>query len=113
MCSKGVGVNSILCQTCNLWIHKRCLGVKGTLKKESMFKCKKCKGESVPTDSLNSTQVHFNEDTIEAVPTFQHLSDMIGESCGCVDATSAHITAAWKDFRQLLLIITNRNQLLY
>ena len=24
VCSKGVGVNLILCQTCNLWIHKRC-----------------------------------------------------------------------------------------
>ena len=23
VCSKGVGVNSILCQACNLWIHKR------------------------------------------------------------------------------------------
>ena len=33
---------------------------------------------------------------------------MIGESGGCVDATSARITAAWKDFRQLLPIIPNR-----
>ena len=31
VCSKEVGVNSVLCQTCNLWIHKRCSGVKGTL----------------------------------------------------------------------------------
>ena len=39
VCSKGVGVNSVLCQTCILWIHKRCSGVKGTLKKVSMFRC--------------------------------------------------------------------------
>ena len=38
VCSEGVGVNSKLCQTCNLWIHKRYSGVKGTLKKESMFR---------------------------------------------------------------------------
>ena len=31
---------------------------------------------------------------------------MIGELGGCVDATSTHITAAWKGFRQLLPIIT-------
>ena len=31
---------------------------------------------------------------------------MIGESDGCVDATSTCITAAWKSFRQLLPIIT-------
>ena len=71
-------LNSILCQTCNFWIHKRCSGVKGILKKESMFRCEKCKGESVPTDSFNSTQVHVVEDTFEAVPTFQYLGDMLG-----------------------------------
>ena len=112
VCSKGVGVNSILSQTCNLWIHKRCSGVKGTLKKESMFRCKKCKGESTPADSLNFIQVHIGEDTSEAVPTFQYLGDVIGESGGCVDATSARITAAWKGFRQLLPIITNHGLLL-
>ena len=62
VCSKGVGVNSILYQTCNLWIHKRCSGLKGTLKKESMFRCKKCKGESTPNGSLNSTLVYVSGD---------------------------------------------------
>ena len=85
VCSKGVGVNSILCQTCNLWIHKRCSGVKGKLKKENMFRSKKCKGESTPTDSLNSTQVHVGEDRFESVPTFQYLGDMIGQSGGYED----------------------------
>ena len=32
------------------------------------------------------------------VPTFQYFDDIIGESNGCVDATSTHITAAWKGF---------------
>ena len=107
VCSKGVGVNSVLCQTCNPWIHKRCSGVKGTLEKESMFRCKKCKGESAPTDSLNFIQVNIGEDTFEAAPTFQYLGDVIGESGGCIDATSARITSAWKGFSQLLPIITN------
>ena len=70
VCSKGVGVNSILCQTCNLWIHKRCSGVKGTLKKESMFRFKKCKGESAPTNSLNSTQVHVGHVHIQSCANF-------------------------------------------
>ena len=106
--SKGVGINSILCQTCNLWIHKRCSGVKATLKKENMFRCKNCEGESALTDSLNFTQVQVDEDTFEAVPTFQDLGDLSGESGVCVDATSARITTAWKSFRQLLPIITHR-----
>ena len=68
----------------------------------------KCKGENAPTGSLNFTQVHTVEDTVEAVPTFQYIGDVIGESNDCVDATSACITTAWKSFRQLLPIITNR-----
>ena len=73
-----------------------------------MFRCQKCKGKSVLTDSLNSTQVHVGEDTFEAVPTFQYPGDVTGESGGCIYATNARITAAWKVFRQLLRITTNR-----
>ena len=61
-----------------------------------MFRCRKGKSESIPPESMNSTQVHNGEDTISF---FQYLGDMIGESGGCVDATNARITAAWSDFR--------------
>ena len=65
-----------------------------------MFRCKKCKGEIVPTDSLNSTQVHVGEDTFEAVSTFQYLGDVLGELGGCVDATSTCINLLrnWGNF---------------
>ena len=53
-----------------------------------MFRCKKCKGESAPTERLNSTQVHVGEDTFKAV-TFQYLDDVIRESSDCVDETGA------------------------
>ena len=33
VCRKGVGSNSILCMQCKFWLHKRCCGVKGGLKK--------------------------------------------------------------------------------
>ena len=55
-----------------------------------MFRCKNCKGESAPTGILNFTQMHAGEDTFEAVPTFQYLGDVIGESGGCIDATRTH-----------------------
>ena len=46
------------------------------------------------------------------MPTFHYLGDVIGESGACVDATSAHITVAWKGFRQLLPVITSHGILL-
>ena len=56
--------------------------VKRTLKKGSMFRCKNCKGEGAPTDSLNLTQVHVGEDTFKAVPTFQYYVNVVGELGG-------------------------------
>ena len=35
VCKKGVGNNSILCKGCKKWIHKRCSGVKGSLRNAS------------------------------------------------------------------------------
>ena len=41
VCKKGVGNNSILCHRCKKWIHKRCSGVKGSLRNASQsFICR-------------------------------------------------------------------------
>ena len=45
VCNKGVGSNSIKCHVCGFWVHKRCSNVKGPLKANPEFKCKKCRGE--------------------------------------------------------------------
>ena len=37
VCRKGVGINSIICQFCRCWVHKRCSGVRGKLKED--IKC--------------------------------------------------------------------------
>ena len=36
---KGEGDNSILRQFCNCWVHQRCRGFRGKLKRESKFIC--------------------------------------------------------------------------
>ena len=77
------------------------------MKKESMFRCQKCRGESAPTRSLSFTQVHVGEDSFEAATTFQYLGDGIEECGSSVDATSSGITTSWKGLRQLLKNITN------
>ena len=64
--------------------------------------------EKAPTGSLNFAQVHAGEDTLQAVPTFQYLGDVMEESHACADAISTRITTAWKRFGQTLPIITNR-----
>ena len=41
VCQKGVGSNSILCCTCQLWIYKKCSGIKGKLTVDLSYKCKR------------------------------------------------------------------------
>ena len=45
VCNKGVRINSIKCHACGLWVHKSCSNIKGPLKPNADFKCKKCRGE--------------------------------------------------------------------
>ena len=42
VCKKGVGNNSILCHGCKKWIHKRCSGVKGSLRSASQSLIYRC-----------------------------------------------------------------------
>ena len=47
----GVGINSVLCVTCNKWIHRRCSGVRRCLTKVQNFECIFCKtGGTNPDD---------------------------------------------------------------
>ena len=47
VCRKGVGSNSILCKSCNCWVHKRCSGIRGRLQVVPDFKCAVCAGKQV------------------------------------------------------------------
>jgi len=58
VCKKGVGNNSILCHGCKKWIHKRCSGVKGSLRNASQsFICRSCKANRRITDGLICTWI--------------------------------------------------------
>ena len=39
VCNKGIGNNSIKCNFCGFWVHKRCSNIKGPLKPAPNFKC--------------------------------------------------------------------------
>src|SRR6266516_7070559 len=47
ICRKEVGVKSIRCTSCKMWIHKRCSGVGGSLGKMEDFTCRNCIGGGI------------------------------------------------------------------
>ena len=43
VCSKGVGSNSLQCNSCQKWVHKKCSGIKGSMSKVmKSFICRGC-----------------------------------------------------------------------
>ena len=105
VCNKDVGINSIKCHACGFWVHKRCSNIKGPLKPDTDFKCKKCRGEVSNASIPDSEPVIVNGEEIEKVSSFCYLGDFVGQRGGCFDATTARIRSARKKFRDLLPIL--------
>ena len=50
VCGRGVGSNSILCISCQKWVHKKCSGIKGSLcKVMKSFICRGCSNPVIST----------------------------------------------------------------
>ena len=63
-----------------------------------------CPGEAV---LMSSNEV--DDETVEAVPEFCYLGDMLSAGGGCELAAITRCKSAWGKFRQLLPLLTNRN----
>ena len=70
VCNEGVGNNSIKCNFCGFWVHKRCTNIKGPLKPAPNFKCKKCRGEVSNATDPDIEPVIINGEEIEKSALF-------------------------------------------
>ena len=87
ICCKGVGINSIFCQSCNHWVQKRCSKIKGRLKADPSFKCNACTN-NISTISQDNPEVIIGNDKFEEVYSFSYLGDSISQSGSCFEATT-------------------------
>ena len=62
-----------------------------------------------PTTPDHTASITVNGETLETVESFCYLGDMIGQDGGCSDAVNTRVRSAWKKFRELLPILTNRS----
>src|SRR6059036_14178 len=79
ICRSGVRDNALQCTSCKKWIHKKCSGVMGRLKKGGDFKCRNCS-----------------------------VGDVIGKGGGAEEASRARVRCAWGKFRDLRMLLTAR-----
>ena len=90
VCGRGVGLNSLLCnKACNKWVHGRCTGIKGKLKRESdNFVCKRClKSENTginmqggKEEGKNVRELDMRGNlNLEVVSNFCYLGDVLDD----------------------------------
>ena len=80
VCRTGVGSNSIFCNGCKHWVHKKCSGLK-RLKKDPDYRCTRCQETARPLDGRPQKEVQVGPDKLEVVASFCYLGDMLSGGC--------------------------------
>ena len=108
VCLTGVGSNSIFCNGCKHWVHKKCSGLK-RLKKDPDYRCIRCQGTARPLDGRPQKEVQVGPDKLEVVASFCYLEDMLSAAGGCELSTTTRVKTAWKKFKDLLPVFSSRH----
>ena len=107
VCRTGVGSNSIFCNGCKHWVHKKCNGLK-RLKKDPDYRCTRCQGNARPLDVRPQKEVQVGPDKLEVEASFCYLGDMLSAAGGCELLTTTRVKTAWKKFKDLLPVHASR-----
>ena len=108
VCCNGVGSNSIFCNGCKHWVHKKCSGLK-RLKKDPDYRCTQCLGTAHPLDGRPQKEVQVGPDKLEVVASFCYLGDMLSAAGGCELSTTTCVKTAWKKFKDLLPVLSSHH----
>ena len=108
VCRTGAGSNSIFCNGCKHWVHKKCSGLKH-LKKDPDYRCTWCQGTARPLDGRPQKEVQIGADKLEVVASFCYLGDMLSAAGGCELSTTTRVKTPWKKFKDLLPVLSSRH----
>ena len=106
VCRTGVGNNSIYCNGCKLWVHKKCSGLQ-RLTPNPDYRCARCMGNARRIDGRPQNEVQVGPEKLEMVASFCYLGDILSAGGGCEIAVTARVKTAWKKFRELLPVLTS------
>ena len=98
VCRTGVDSNSIFCNGCKHWVHKKCSGLKG-LTKDPEYRSTQCQGTAHPLDGRPQREVQVGHDKLEVVASFCYLGDMLSAAGSYELATTSHVKTSWKKSR--------------
>ena len=107
VCRTGVGSNSIFCNGCKHWVHKKCSGLK-RLKKDPDYRCTQCQVTARPLDGRHQKEVQVGPDKLEVVASFCYLENMLSAAGGCELLATTRVKTAWKKYKDLLPVLSSR-----
>ena len=87
ICHTGVGSNSIFCNGCKHWVHKKCSGLK-CLTKDPDYRCTWCQRTARPLDGRPQREVQVGPDKLEVIASFCYLEYMLSATGGCELSTT-------------------------
>ena len=90
VCRTGVGNNSIYCNGCKLWVHKKCSGLQ-RLTPNPDYRCARCMGNARLIDGRPQSEVQVGPDKLEVVASFCYLGDMLSAGGGCEMAVTTRV----------------------
>lgn len=109
VCSSGVGSNSILCSSCNMWCHKKCSGVRQKLTQiENRFLCPTCVSKQTAPD-FPKPKFKANGVELERVHTFTYLGDTMQCNGGAEASVRARIQAVWLKWKTVGGLLVQKN----
>ena len=108
VCGTGVDNNSIYCNGCKLWVHKKCSGQQ-RLTPNPDYRCARCMGNACPIDGRPQNEVQVVPDKLEVVASLCYLGDILFSGRGCEIAVTTRVKTAWKKFRELLPVLTSHH----
>ena len=111
VCCTGVGSNSIFCNGCKHWVHKKCCGLK-RLTKGPEYRCTRCQGTARPLDGRPQKEVQVGPDKLEVVASFCYLGDMLSAAGGCELPTTPPGRSSRSSY-QLSLHVTSLSSHMY
>ena len=107
VCGRGVGVNSILCNVCDRWVHKRCTGLR-SVNRVSNFCCPACTRRREGR-TIRREPIVVGDDELGEVDQFCYLGDIVDSEAGVERSVRARAAAAWRSWREIAGLLINKN----
>ena len=106
ICCKGVGSNSIFCQSCNHCVHKICWKIKVRLRADPSFNaCSACTNNIIVI-SQDGPEAIIRINKFERVDFFRYLGHFIGQLRSYFEATTDRVRVTLKNFHSLPQVLT-------